>query len=546
MNILQRKMFAQGEEASASSLYESEKKRIAANNQTYDVSRNEQGQTILPLYEKHAKQLSDSKKGIKNEYGGSGVIVEERGQDPIFDSFLDRYGITPEQYSQIHQQAGNRVIYDPGLKMSAPLLEMAGGKGILQGIGSMLFKKGAKETGEFIGRQANLDSKLNPIKGKFGGTYPQYGDDILTPVTKEGYQLTTPGRIAATSATLPLISGSAAVPDNQKAEKPTDLMPSIIASNQTQIEINKLKEKQDAERKTKESAAKAAKEKDKKELLNIEFSLNKLEKEEQSKEAAFLEKRKDRKERNTGIFLNEIAKAMAGTDNLADGLAIGAANSSDAIMKADEAEELSYAAFKKEEEEKNAPPELKESDIRAIADIYGEAAESLGKSTALKQELGNLVNILQTGSATGATGFVARLADKVQGFFGADGEIRDATAAKNLSLFLEVRLVEAVLDEKGKTISDADRALIRDIVGNLESPLSNKASVINLLGIVNKTLDKKIADANKKIKYHKTRYGTRIPELSIFDLAEGISETKTQGPAAKEYSLDPTLIKPIG
>jgi hypothetical protein len=135
VNILQRKMFANGDVATTK-------------------------QSILPLYEKHAKQLSDSKKGIKNQYGGSGVVVEERGQDPIFDSFLDRYGITPEQYSQIHQQAGNRVIYDPGLKMSAPLLEMAGGKGILQGIGSMLFKKGAKETGEFIGRQANLDSKL--------------------------------------------------------------------------------------------------------------------------------------------------------------------------------------------------------------------------------------------------------------------------------------------------------------------------------------------------------------------------------------------------
>ena len=65
MNILQRRMFAQGDVATAK-------------------------QNILPLYEKHAKQLSDSKQGVKNQYGGYGVIVEERGQDPIFDSFLDR------------------------------------------------------------------------------------------------------------------------------------------------------------------------------------------------------------------------------------------------------------------------------------------------------------------------------------------------------------------------------------------------------------------------------------------------------------------------
>jgi hypothetical protein len=516
VNILQRKMFANGDVATTK-------------------------QSILPLYEKHAKQLSDSKKGIKNEYGGSGVIVEERGQDPIFDSFLDRYGITPEQYSQIHQQAGNRVIYDPGLKMSAPLLEMAGGKGILQGIGSMLFKKGAKETGEFIGRQANLDSKLNPIKGKFGGTYPQYGDDILTPVTKEGYQLTNPGRFTAGAVSLPLVSGSAVLPKDK-----TIIEAPLIALDQTQVELNKIAEEQSAAKKTKAEQEKANKLKTKQEIENINKVLEDLNIKENKEKESFIKKREERKNRNTGIFLNEMAKAFAGTDNLADGIAIGAANSSDAVMKADDAEELSYAAFKKEEEEKNAPPELKESDIRGIADIYSEAAESLGKSTALKQELGNLVNVLQTGNATGATGFVARLADKVQGFFGADGEIRDATAAKNLSLFLEVRLVEAVLDEKGKTISDADRALIAEIIGNLESPLSNKASVINLLGIVNKTLDKKIADASKKIEYHKTRYGTRIPELSIFDLAEGISETKTQGPAAKEYSLDPTLIKPIG
>jgi hypothetical protein len=540
MNILQRKMFAQGEEASASSLYESEKKRIAANNQTYDVSRNEQGQTILPMFPGHLERRAT---------GREVAVTPDSGlADPEFQSFLDRYGIDAETYANVHSAAGNQIrfIDDQGLKNSAPLFEAYTALSGVKGLAGLLGRTTMKETGKYVARPANLDEALNPVKGAFGGIYPQYGDDIVTPIMKKSFELTTPGRIAATIAPLPLISGSAAVPDNQKAEKPTDLMPSIIASNQTQIEINKLKEKQDAERKTKESAAKAAKEKDKKELLSIEFSLNKLEKEEQSKEASFLEKRKDKKQRNTDIFLNEIAKAMAGTDNLADGLAIGAANSSDAIMKADEAEELSYAAFKKEEEEKNAPPELKESDIRAIADIYGAAAESLGKSTAIKQELGNLVNILQTGNATGATGFVARIADKVQGFFGADGEIRDATAAKNLSLFLEVRLVEAVLDEKGKTISDADRALIKDIIGNLESPLSNKASVINLLGIVNKTLDKKIADANKTIKYHKTRYGTRIPELSIFDSAEGISETKTQGPATKEYSLDPTLIKPIG
>jgi len=408
-------------------------------------------------------------------------------------------------------------LYEPGLKMSAPLLEMAGGKGILQGIGNMLFKKGAKETGEYIGRQANLDPKLNPIIGKFGATYPQYGDDIVTPIMKEGYQLTNPGRFAAGAVSLPLLSGSAVLPEDE-----TIIEAPLTALDQTQVDLDKIAAEQSAAKKSKAEKEKANKLKTKQEIADINKLLENLNIKEKKEKESFIEKRKERKNRNTGIFLNEMSKAMAATDNLADGIAIGAANSSDAVMQADEAEELSYAEFLKEEKEKNAPAELKESDIRAIAEEYSSAAEALGKSTSLKQELGSLRNILATGSATGATGFAARLADKVQGFFGADGEIRDATAAKNLALFLEVRLVEAVLDEKGKTISDADRQLIKDIVGNLESPLSNKASVVNLLGIVDKTLDKKIADASKKIKYNKTRYGTRIPELSIFDSAEEI------------------------
>jgi hypothetical protein len=481
MNVLQRKMFAQGDVATTK-------------------------QNILPLYEKHAKQLSDSKQGVKNQYGGYGVIVEGRGQDRLFDSFLDRYGITPEQYAEIHQKAGNRVIYEPGLKMSAPLLELAGGKSILQGIGKMLFKKGAKETGEFV---------ATPATGNMG-------PPLVTPITKEGYQLTNPGRFAAGAVSLPLLSGSAVLPEDE-----TVIEAPLTALDQTQVELDKIKAETEAKAKSKAEKEKANKLKTKQEIENVNAILKALDLEDEKNREAFIQKRQERKNRNTGIFLNEMAKAAAGTDNLADAIAIGAANASDAVMNADEAEELAKLELLKIKQKEDAPTELKESDIRAIAEEYSSAAEALGKSTALKQELGSLRNILATGNATGASGFAARLADKIQGFFGADGEIKDATAARNLALFLEVRLVEAVLDEKGKTISDADRKLIKDIVGNLESPVSNKATVIDLLGIVDKTLDKKIADASKKIKYNKTRYGERIPELAIFDAAEGI-DTRNQ------------------
>ena len=466
MNVLQRRMFAAGDEAASK-------------------------QNILPLYEKHAK---------------GNPIVDDRGMDPLFDSFLDRYGISPAQYAEIHQKAGNRVIYDPGLKPVTPFLDLFAGSKALKGISNLLLNRGMKETGEYAAVKATGNM----------------GPPLVTPIMKPSTTLSAPGRSAAIAVSLPLVSGAAAIPQDDEAEEAP-----LVALDQTQVELDKIKAEAEAKAKSKAEKEKANKLKTKQEIENVNAILKALDLEDEKNREAFIQKRQERKNRNTGIFLNEMAKAFAATDNLADGIAIGAANASDAVMNADEAEELAKLELLKIKQKEDAPTELKETDIRAIAEEYSSAAEALGKSTALKQELGSLRNILATGNATGASGFAARLADKIQGFFGADGEIKDATAAANLALFLEVRLVEAVLDEKGKTISDADRKLIKDIVGNLESPVSNKATVIDLLGIVDKTLDKKIADASKKIKYNKTRYGERIPELAIFDAAEGI-DTRNQ------------------
>jgi hypothetical protein len=179
MNILQRKMFAQGEEASASSLYESEKKRIAANNQTYDVSRNEQGQTILPMFPGHLERRAA---GIE-----VAVTPDSGLADPEFQSFLDRYGIDAETYANVHSAAGNQIrfIDDQGLKNSAPLFEAFTALSGFKGLAGLLGRTTMKETGKYVARPANLDEALNPVKGAFGGIYPQYGDDIVTPIMKK-------------------------------------------------------------------------------------------------------------------------------------------------------------------------------------------------------------------------------------------------------------------------------------------------------------------------------------------------------------------------
>ena len=477
MNILQRKMFAQGDVATTK-------------------------QNILPLYEKHAKQLSDSKQGVKNQYGGYGVIVEGRGQDRLFDSFLDRYGITPEQYAEIHQKAGNRVIYEPGLKMSAPLLELAGGKSILQGIGKMLFKKGAKETGEFV---------ATPATGNMG-------PPLVTPITKEGYQLTNPGRFAAGAVSLPLLSGSAVLPEDE-----TVIEAPLTALDQTQVELDKIQAEAEAKAKSKAEKEKKDKLKIKQEIENVNAVLKALDLEDEKNREAFIQQRQERKNRNTGIFLNEMAKAAAATDNLADAIAIGAANASDAVMKADEAEELAFAelAEKLSEEGKR---DLKESDKLNIARDYSEKVGEIDGNNILISEVSQLRDLLARNDVSGLRGWMGRLATKAEGFIGADLELRNAQQVSNIGKFLQARMVQALLDEKGKTISDADRKLVADLLGDLDSSTSNRSSILDKLKLIEATLRKSKGDAERTIKFYDAEYKDLIPNLSIFSPTAYLSE----------------------
>ena len=486
-------------------------------------------QSILPLYEKHAKQLSDSKKGIKNQYGGSGVVVEERGQDPIFDSFLDRYGITPEQYSQIHQQAGNRVIYDPGLKMSAPLLEMAGGKGILQGIGSMLFKKGAKETGKFV---------ATPATGNMG-------PPLVTPITKEGYQLTNPGRFTAGAVSLPLLSGSAVLPEDE-----TIIEAPLTALDQTQVELDKIAAEQSAAKKTKAEQEKANKLKTKQEIADINKLLENLNIKEKEEKESFIEKRKERKNRNTGIFLNEMSKAMAATDNLADGIAIGAANSSDAVMQADELERLEGVEagkdLKKLMTDAAKDGKVSDQDWQDLTKRYQESARLLGKQTTLLSMVDELYAAAGTGDVTGINGVMARLVDDISGFTGKGGEVVSAaTEAVNKGKYLTAQSITDILQEGGKTVSDRDRDLIKDIMANFESWTMTPAEAQANLARVRINMQQAFSLSRADLNAIKQRFGGQIPELKNYDQAYGL-EPKNQGPAANEFTLDPTLIKPIG
>ena len=448
-------------------------------------------QNILPLYEKHAK---------------GNPIVDDRGMDPLFDSFLDRYGISPAQYAEIHQKAGNRVIYDPGLKPVTPFLDLFAGSKALKGISNLLLNRGMKETGEYAAVKATGNM----------------GPPLVTPIMKPSTTLSAPGRSAAIATSLPLVSGSAAVPQDDEVEEAP-----LVALDQTQVELDKIKAEADAKAKSKAEKAKADKLKIKQEIENVNAVLKALDLEDKENREAFIQKRQERKNRNTGIFLNEMAKAAAGTDNLADAIAIGAANASDAVMNADEIERLEDVEAGKELRKLMADAaedgQISDQDWQDLTKRYQESATLL-------QKQGNLMNIVDeldaaaaSGSVTGINGIIGRLIDDIAGFTGVGGDIVGAaTKAVNQGKFLTAQSITEILQEGGKTVSDRDRDLIKDIMANFESWFMSKGEARDNLGRVRLNMQSAFESSQADLKALKSRFGTQIPELSYYDKAYGV------------------------
>ena len=239
-----------------------------------------------------------------------------------------------------------------------------------------------------------------------------------------------------------------------------------------------------------------------------------------------------------------MAKAFAGTDNLADGIAIGAANSSDAVMKADEAEKLSYAKFLKESQ----PKDLKETTVMNVIEKYSEQVSALEGSNLLSGKISQLKEMLLDPSKdiSGLGGFFQGVKGQIQGAFGLDGKLLDRQKATGIVKFLQARMVQDLLDEKGKTISDADRTLIKELLGNLESTVSNRADIIELLNNVQANLNNSMNEQKRLISIYDRRYSDRIEELDELKIQFNIPRQTDVEQKDDATMLDPSLIQPIG
>jgi hypothetical protein len=131
--------------------------------------------------------------------------------------------------------------------------------------------------------------------------------------------------------------------------------------------------------------------------------------------------------------------------------------------------------------------------------------------------LSTLRTLLTNNDVAGLTGWMNRLVTQAQGFVGSDLELNNASKAKNIGLFLEARMVQALLDEKGKTISDADRTLIKDLLGNISKVTSNRAEIIDLLRLTEATVAKTTTDARNIVDLYDAEYikTGKFPNLEI-------------------------------
>ena len=307
----------------------------------------------------------------------------------------------------------------------------------------------------------------------------------------------------------------------------TSLMPDNITSELAKLAEN---EKTEQQRKLDLNAEKAAKEKEKedKELINQTLGILKTKGEIFDKEEnkRVFEERKY----NANTLMQEIGSAMAKTGSIDDGLALGATAAAKRISEEKLAERLAEGELIKKMAEKN---ELKDSDWDKITTRYKESARSLGKQKNLNRILSQMEASITTGSVSGARGFVSRLIDDIAGVTGVgDNIVGVATKAVSDGKYIEAQIIQDILQESGRTISDRDRALIAKLMANLENIFTGKGEALDSLSKVRLSINDSMIANRADLDSINFRYRDRIPELKYYDEIYS-------GNSNQQESLDP-------
>tara|TARA_R110000851_G_scaffold87427_2_gene190665 strand:+ start:591 stop:2072 length:1482 start_codon:yes stop_codon:yes gene_type:complete len=369
---------------------------------------------------------------------------------------------------------------------------------------------------------ADASKKLNPIAGrKKGGVNVRGkpGFQPRNPLNPSSYNY-KPAQTAiyGTGA----IAGAELI-DDDSAPQPS-IMPDEISAGLAELSAS---EQAQADRQKQADAKKSADQRAKDEKNKINETLKILQTRGREFDQAEAERISQERRNNAFTLMQEIGGAMASTGSIDEGLALGSNIASKRISEERLAKELAEDELKKKLAEED---KLSDKTWGDVTERYKEASRSLGKQKNLERIITEMEQSVSTGDVTGARGAIARLFDDIAGFTGfGDNFISKATEAAEQEKYVEAQVIQEILQESGRTISDRDRELIKQLIANLEDVFTGSAKALKSLSRVRLNIRDSMETSQSEIDTINSKYRERIPELSNYDRIYSISKDKSQG-----------------
>ena len=399
-----------------------------------------------------------------------------------------------------------RIIFDPTDPLdyaSAGLT--ATGIGASAGLGIKALRTGVKgkQAYEKINRLQQIKNMLNPVKKIPGKVKMSKTGEAIVGASSKGLKLPQSS----------LYAGQGVNMFNQGDDLLTEAQ--IIKSELSDLEQDKAK-KDEYKIESSEKDLKNKAKKDEDEMMAALNDLNNIY--NTSVENASESNKKNQKRFDKSkIFMQEISAALAESGgDMSYGLSTGASRASKRIADEEVATETAFAKMLKDQKEAN---KLSPSDKNKIAEDYSESVTHLEHMGYIQEKMNELLPMLE-GNVTGALGFLNRFGDSVKGFTGGilfdDSYITDATKSKQLVEYIRTQMVQELLRESGRTISNLDRQLINDIVGDITGLGSGEAAVRAALDRINDRIGASIRQYQNQVSFIDYEYGDQLPNLQIF------------------------------
>ena len=442
--------------------------------------------------------------------------LEEIGIDPTNKSYEE---INDEIDAFIDKEK-NRILFDPTDPvdyLSAGLTLTGIGAGLGGGIKAARAGVKGKQAYEKISRLQQIKNILNPIQKTPGKVQMSKTGEAIVGAPSVGLKLPQSS----------LYAGQGVSMFNQDDDMLTEA--EIIKSELNNL--GKSEVKKEEEFKVEESEEKNKKldeKKFKEDLKNLRTiyntSVTNADRENKKRERTF-----DR----SNIFMQEISAALAESGgDMSYGLSTGASRAAKRISEEELAEESKFAQMLKDQQEAN---KLSPSERTKIAENYSEAVTHLEHMGYMMQQMESLIPMVKEGNATGLLGVLNRFGDKVKGATGGylfdDSYINDATKSKQLVDFIRTQMVQELLRESGRTISNLDRQLIDEIVGDIASLTSGKGAVEATLTRIKDRIQASINKYRNQVAFIDNEFGAQMPNLQIY--REGFGQ-RSQKPSEEE------------